>query len=68
MLKPLTSYRFLAAGSIVALHMGDWIGLEPSRGEPLGFAVSFFYILSGFILSYVHPSVPTAREIRADRS
>lgn len=53
MLRPpplyaLTSLRFFAAAAIVALHTGI---LADSR---LGLGVGFFFVLSGFILTYVY--------------
>jgi len=56
-LNPLTSIRFLAAVSVIWLHvqvlfysaeMRDWI--------PRINSVSLFFVLSGFILSYVYSS------------
>lgn len=59
MLLPLTSLRFFAAAMIVVLHSQGY-----SYGVPAVFAkfqldgaVSFFFILSGFILSYVYPKL-----------
>ena len=55
-LNPLTSIRFLTAASVVSVHIAvqfyparhiNWL-----RWENL---VSVFFVLSGFILSYVHP-------------
>lgn len=53
MLRPpplyaLTSLRFFAAASIVALHTGI------SADSRLGLGVGFFFVLSGFILTYVY--------------
>ncbi len=58
-LLPLTSMRALAAGAIVAMHLGGHFGLpaDMNHGErtPLYLGVSFFFVLSGFILTYVYP-------------
>lgn len=55
-LDPLTSLRFFAAAMIVAYH-GGGRGIGPTW--PLDFAlgqgVSFFFVLSGFVLSYNYP-------------
>lgn len=60
-LAPLTSLRFIAAIMIVCHHghaefktMGAAVA-----GLPLNGGVSFFFVLSGFILAYAHPQVPT---------
>ncbi|MER8846175.1 acyltransferase family protein [Mesorhizobium australicum] len=51
-LKPLTSLRFFAAASVVVFHLGPHIGIHTSAWLANG--VSFFFVLSGFILTYVH--------------
>ncbi len=54
-LKALTSLRFLAALSIVWLHSKlyfDWAKIGPSDFWDHG--VSFFFVLSGFILTHAH--------------
>ena len=52
---PLTSLRFVAAAMIVALHLSGKLGLPDFRDTfPYGSGVSFFYVLSGFILTYVY--------------
>jgi len=55
-LKALTSLRFFAAMMIVALHMRAvidtrWLAQAP---ESLVQGVSFFFVLSGFILTHVY--------------
>jgi len=53
LLKPLTSFRFLAALLVFIWHTHLWA----SRMDPLelGYVgVSFFYVLSGFILTYAY--------------
>jgi peptidoglycan/LPS O-acetylase OafA/YrhL len=60
-LKPLTSLRFVAASMIVLLHAwlyfpwADFVG-----GIPLHQGVSFFFVLSGFILTHVYSQKKTA--------
>lgn len=50
-LPALTSLRFFAAASIVLFHLqGPILGVEPRTNFALG--VSFFFVLSGFILTY----------------
>jgi peptidoglycan/LPS O-acetylase OafA/YrhL len=55
-LKPLTSLRFIAAMMIVLLHCKlyfkwEWLSHMPNT---LVHGVSFFFVLSGFILSHVY--------------
>jgi peptidoglycan/LPS O-acetylase OafA/YrhL len=56
-LDPLTSLRFFAAAMIVAYH-GRGRGLGPAWLDhfALGQGVSFFFILSGFVLAYNYAS------------
>lgn len=58
-LHALTSLRFLAAGAIIAMHCGGHFGLPADMNRagrlPLYLGVSFFFVLSGFILTYVYP-------------
>ncbi|MPW16897.1 acyltransferase family protein [Paraburkholderia sp. CNPSo 3157] len=59
-LKPLTSLRFVAAMMIVVLHSKlyfSWPWLQHAPGS-LVQGVSFFFVLSGFILSHVYTSKP----------
>lgn len=57
-LDQLTSLRFFAAAMIVILHI-QALGLFgiTTTGIAWGQGVSFFYVLSGFILSYVYPNL-----------
>jgi len=61
-LRALTSLRFVAAMLIVIAHSAGRFGLPTDFGSPfvLDQAVSFFFILSGFILTYVYPVIPLA--------
>lgn len=59
-LGALTGLRFIAASLIVIEHSATF-GLQlPRFGYDHG--VSFFFVLSGFILSYVHPKIEGRRE------
>jgi peptidoglycan/LPS O-acetylase OafA/YrhL len=51
-LPALTALRFPAAAAIVALHYLPQADLSPPLVGELATAVSFFYVLSGFILYY----------------
>ena len=55
-LDPLTSLRFFAAAMIVVLHI-QAVGLfgVKTTGISWGQGVSFFFVLSGFILTHVYP-------------
>jgi peptidoglycan/LPS O-acetylase OafA/YrhL len=58
-LDALTSLRFFAAALIVLHHSRGGFDLPLNWGAPivLSQAVSFFFVLSGFILTYVYPSL-----------
>jgi peptidoglycan/LPS O-acetylase OafA/YrhL len=58
-LNSLTGLRFIAAAMIVLLHFAGQFGLPPVilGGWPLTGGVSFFFILSGFILTHAHPNM-----------
>lgn len=64
-LAGLTSVRFLAAFAVVAFHLGyalDLYGRLPGIGDlllPGSSAVSFFFILSGFVLMWSCRTRPT---------
>jgi peptidoglycan/LPS O-acetylase OafA/YrhL len=54
-IKSLTSLRFFAAMAIVIHHSsGYFFPTEVLKRIPLAVGVSFFFVLSGFILSYVY--------------
>ena len=57
-LQALTSLRFFAAAMIVMLHAQAYFGLvAPLRRFTLTQGVCFFFVLSGFILTYAYPSL-----------
>ena len=60
-LDSLTSMRFVAAGMIVIHHSRGHFGIPEDIGGRflLDQAVSFFFVLSGFILTYVYPRLDT---------
>jgi peptidoglycan/LPS O-acetylase OafA/YrhL len=51
-LLTLTTFRFFAALAIVFFH-----AFQNARYDYLASGVSFFFVLSGFILTYVHPRI-----------
>jgi peptidoglycan/LPS O-acetylase OafA/YrhL len=54
-IKPLTSARFFAALFVVIFHYDKKLMLFPIGLASFGYeAVAFFFILSGFILTYTH--------------
>ncbi|WP_449246264.1 acyltransferase family protein [Desulfarculus baarsii] len=53
-LLPLTSLRFFAAMLIVIHHAACFFGFKPLWKCPLDQAVSFFFVLSGFVITYVY--------------
>ena len=54
-LLPLTSLRLFAAGMIFLHHLrGKWGVPSEVSAFPLGQGVSFFFVLSGFILTYAY--------------
>lgn len=57
-LDQLTSLRFFAALMIVIHHSVDLFGIR-SIGVNFGQGVSFFFVLSGFILTFVYPKLDT---------
>lgn len=58
-LAALTSLRFFAAAAIVVGHTQGCFGIPPHFTEPFNHcqAVSFFFVLSGFILAWVYPAL-----------
>jgi len=63
-LDSLTGLRFIAAFAIVVHHARDtFIPTKTIEGLPLDSGVSLFFVLSGFILTYVYPELPTGRAV-----
>jgi peptidoglycan/LPS O-acetylase OafA/YrhL len=62
-LVPLTSLRFVAAALILVEHGFDSAGI-PRSTFPYDQGVSFFFVLSGFVLAYNYPKLH-GREIRS---
>jgi peptidoglycan/LPS O-acetylase OafA/YrhL len=61
----LTTLRFVAAALVVVNHMARWdLGLTRDAIEPhyVRTGMSFFFILSGFILAHVYPEFPSWTE------
>ncbi len=65
-LHALTSLRFFAAGLIVLHHSFDafHFGTTVNSFFPTNQAVSFFFVLSGFILTYVYKSFDSPGSVR----
>ena len=63
-LDQLTSLRFIAAFMIVFHHTHIPFGLDLNYKITLDNGVSFFFILSGFILTYVYPAFGSWIEIK----
>jgi peptidoglycan/LPS O-acetylase OafA/YrhL len=65
MLAPLTSLRFFAAAMIVVSHAAGHFGI-PLLHDPaiLMQGVSFFFVLSGFILAYRYPALDGKQAVR----
>jgi len=66
-LDALTSLRFFAAVFIVLAHIRGNFGISPTLGlENFQFAqgVSFFFVLSGFILTYVYQHLEGREAVR----
>lgn len=61
-LHSLTSLRFLAAFLIILSHLDGLFGFPPSfsKSYPFHYSVSFFFILSGFILAYSYPQLDSS--------
>ena len=65
-LDVFTSLRFFAAVMIVVYHSNGLFGFSKDRIPILEWCqgVSFFFVLSGFILAYVYPKLETWSVIR----
>jgi len=61
-LDALTGSRFVAAYAILALH-GTAFGYTLPPWLNLSQAVSYFFVLSGFILGYRYPELPDRRAV-----
>src|SRR5262245_7472899 len=63
-LDALTALRFFAAAAVV-IHHSRGLFLPQALGGWLlaKFGVSFFFVLSGFILVHVYPELPTGRSV-----
>jgi peptidoglycan/LPS O-acetylase OafA/YrhL len=57
---PLTSLRFFASASIVAYHLQGPFGYTINAN--FGAGISFFFVLSGFILTYLHSDLASGRQ------
>jgi peptidoglycan/LPS O-acetylase OafA/YrhL len=58
-LPPLTSLRFFAASGVVIFHYNLTSPIFPSGLAGFGYeAVTFFFVLSGFILAYAPMEFP----------
>lgn len=66
-LDMLTPLRFVAAATIVCAHAIEWFGYPPGPwlGHAAGASLSFFFVLSGFVLAYNYPALDSTRGIRA---
>jgi peptidoglycan/LPS O-acetylase OafA/YrhL len=65
MLNALTALRFFAAAMIVLTHGDPLFGsFGIANAAPLGQGVSFFFVLSGFILTYNYPSFATKEQFQ----
>lgn len=62
----LTGLRFIAAAMIVVHHSRGVLGIPDSflPGISLQTGVSFFFVLSGFILAYVYPELSDRGSVR----
>ncbi|HEY9680551.1 MAG TPA: acyltransferase [Oculatellaceae cyanobacterium] len=64
-LDALTSLRFFAASMILLLHLSQLFNFYNHTaldGVALWQGVSFFFVLSGFILAYVYPEIKTSQQ------
>ena len=65
-LDALTSLRFFAAAMIVLVHSNPVFGaMGLAESLPLDQGVSFFFVLSGFILAYNYPVLVGEADILA---
>lgn len=66
-LDPLTSLRFFAWAGIVLLHVFPHLDFQYTKPQGLLMAqgVSFFFVLSGFILTYVYRDLSRPADLKA---
>ena len=66
-LEALTALRFIAASCIVFHHLRGSFGIARDAYSScnLGSAVSFFFVLSGFVLAYAYPRLSSWAEVSA---
>lgn len=63
-LDQLTSLRFIAAAMVVLCHMAGVFGFSAGHLlDSLTTGVSFFFVLSGFILAHVYPELKGRGEV-----
>ena len=64
-LDALTSLRFFAAAMIVVGHAFQYLG-DAAMSAPFawGQGVTFFFVLSGFILAYTYSELPTRSHVK----
>jgi peptidoglycan/LPS O-acetylase OafA/YrhL len=59
-LSALTGLRFVAASMVFVLHSMP----QPEKWLALDQGVSFFFVLSGFILTYIYPDLPNLAAVK----
>jgi peptidoglycan/LPS O-acetylase OafA/YrhL len=59
-LSALTGLRFVAASMVFVLHSMP----QPEKWLALDQGVSFFFVLSGFILTYIYPDLPNFAAVK----
>ncbi len=64
-LDALTSLRFFACAAIIFLHSAwFFVDIDFMKNWQLDEGVAFFFVLSGFILTYVYPNLRGAENIK----
>ena len=61
-IAPLTSLRFFAAAAVAVVHLKGAFGYETGN---ISFApaITFFFVLSGFVLTHVYQEFPDTRSV-----